>query len=118
MFDPKETGVGELLEALSRECATLASISERIQTIVICAGGNTATWASFHRDAQACDLLTQSLAAITEFLSVISQRAPQSWTLDIVDVLQELPLSDLAAALALEPKSGNEGYSGAVEFFQ
>lgn len=112
-----ETGICDLLEALSRECGTLANISEQIQTIIVCAGGSASTAQSFYRDAQSCDLLTQSLIAITDFLCMISQRAPRSWTLDIVDILQELPLSDLAAALALKSNSNEKRSPGAIELF-
>lgn len=118
MSSLNDTGVGDLLEALGRECATLASISEKIQTILVCAGVSRTTGPSFYSDAQSCDLLTQSLIAIAELLSVISQRIPRAWTLDIVDVLQELPLSALAAALALEPKPNAGESSGAIELFQ
>jgi hypothetical protein len=51
------------------------------------------------QDAQAFDLVTQSLAALSQYLGSIAAEAPESWTLDPTALAAALPLASLGDRL-------------------
>ena len=110
-----QTALGELLRTWGREAANLCAISEQIQTILVLACNNASEGQAFHREAQACDLLTQSLSAMSGFMLTVADAVPQDQTIDIALAVSNLPLGDLAAMVSSLPRM--EAMAGEVEIF-
>lgn len=101
---PQQIPANRLLQVLSREMAEMANISERLQTILLSACASAGNQ-RFVRDAQDCDLLTQKLANLSEFLEQVASVSPQGWSLDVQDACSRVTLSDLSDRLRLCPWS-------------
>ncbi|MDB5452919.1 MAG: hypothetical protein JWO33_1497 [Caulobacteraceae bacterium] len=97
--------MSQLLAACARELTDLTQTCEALQDALSSGFGQAAI-----QDAQALDLVTQSLAALSQYLGAIGAAAPPDWILDATAVAQALPLAGLGARLiGAQPPSEAEG---------
>jgi len=91
---PLQVPVSQLLGACAVELADLAHRCEGLQG-ALSAGLSLAAV----KDAQALDLVTQSLAALSQYLSSLAAGAPDGWALDPTASAAALPLASLGDRL-------------------
>lgn len=86
--------MSQVLGACAAELADLARLCEELQ------GALTPGFSSANiQDAQALDLVTQSLAALSQYLGSMAAEAPGSWALDPTALAAALPLASLGDRL-------------------
>jgi hypothetical protein len=91
---PFQAPVSQLLDACAAELADLASRCEVLQSTLSPGLSHAAI-----DDAQALDLVTQSLAALSQFLGSIAAGLPEGWTVDPTASAASLPLASLGDRL-------------------
>jgi hypothetical protein len=91
---PFQAPLSQLLGACSVELADLAHRCGVLQTALSPGFSRAAV-----HDAQAFDLVTQSLAALSQYLELIATDTPGSWTLDPTAAAAALPLASLGDRL-------------------
>ncbi len=100
------------LGACADELAALAALCEQLQTDLSPALQNM----DAVEDAQALDLLTQSLGSIADYLIELSSQIPAKWVIDPRSAMSRVSLSEMARRLA-----GAQGHappeSGELELF-
>ena len=89
-----QTPMSKVLEACAVELADLARLCETLQG-ALSSGLSQANV----EDAQALDLLTQSLAALSQYLGSMAAEAPSAWALDPTALAAALPLASLGGRL-------------------
>lgn len=109
---PNALPLSETLGACADELAALAALCEQLQTDLSPALQTLAAV----EDAQALDLLTQSLGSIADYLIELSSSLPSEWVIDPRDAASRVSLSEMARRLA-----GAQGHappdSGELELF-
>src|SRR5260221_12798621 len=91
---PIQAAMSQVLGACAAELADLAHRCEALQT-TLSAGFSRANL----QDAQDFDLVTQSLAALAQYLGSMAAEMPESWTLDPTALAAALPLTSLGDRL-------------------
>lgn len=91
---PLQAPMSQVLGACAVELADLAVRCETLQS-ALSAGFSRANV----EDAQAFDLITQTLAALSQYLGSIAAETPASWTLDPTASAAALPLASLGDRL-------------------
>lgn len=86
--------MSQVLGACAVELADLSRLCEVLQS-ALSAGFSQANL----QDAQAFDLVTQSLAALSQYLGALAAEAPSSWMLDPTASAAALPLASLGDRL-------------------
>lgn len=107
-----------ILEALGEEFHELGKLTERFQCSLSPALMQAAAHPDCHRDVQSLDLLSQRLAALSEYVLTICRLLPEDWQVNSQQALSNIALSDLqyrlkGARLPAEP----EHQSGELELF-
>jgi hypothetical protein len=102
------------LGACAGELAALADVCEGLQAGLAPALQSGAAI----EEAQTLDLITQTLAAVAEYLAMIAAGLPHDWTVDARLAASAVPLTELAARLAggalhAPPESGELDLFGA-----
>lgn len=118
---PIDRAIAEVLEAVSRETASLHHAAVTLQTMA----GDLIERAQLEphdpliEEAQALDALAQKLDALTGFLDRLARSAPPSWRLDIAHAIEPVFLADLAKRLCreLSPEDDVLAQSGDFELF-
>jgi hypothetical protein len=118
---PMERGIGDVLEAVSRETSALHHAAMALQTMA----GDLIDRARLEphdpliEEAQALDALAQKLDALTGFLERLAQTAPPAWRIDIARAVEPVFLADLAKRLCREhvPEEAPLAQSGDFELF-
>lgn len=110
----KAQPMSRALGACAGELATLADRCEALQAGLAPA---LQTGAAIE-EAQTLDLLTQSLAAVADYLHALSALAPVDWRLDTGPAIAVVPLTELAwrlrgGALHPPPETGELDFFGA-----
>src|SRR5258705_13301336 len=92
---PIQASMSQVLDACAVELADLAGRCEMLQGAL-----SAALLRANVQDAQAFDLVTQSLAALSQYLGAMAAEVPPSWTLDPTALAAALPLASLGDRLA------------------
>lgn len=107
------------LQPLSRTlgaCAgELAALSDRCETLQAGLAPALQSGAAIE-EAQTLDLLTQSLAAVADYLHALSQTLPEDWQVDPNGAARIVPLTELARRLVGGPMPP-PAESGELDFF-
>jgi hypothetical protein len=91
---PIQAPMSQVLGACAVELADLAARCEGLQGAL-----SAALLRANVQDAQALDLVTQSLAALSQYLDAMAVEVPDSWTLDPTPLAAALPLASLGDRL-------------------
>ena len=102
---------------LGAECADLAELAERLQSVLAPALLRLADDADCHRNVQSLDLFAQRLAGIATILDALEGQVPATWQADVEAALQDVTLSELAMRLRGEPEGEASYEAGALELF-
>lgn len=109
---PHAVPLSRTLGACARELSALAARCEELQTGLAPALRSGAAI----EEAQALDLLTQSLAAVAGYLGEVSAELPAELTIDPRDAAAKVPLAEMARRLVgMRPHAAPE--SGELEMF-
>lgn len=109
---PDAMPLSQTLGACADELAALAALCEQLQTDL----SPALQQLSAVEDAQALDLLTQSLGSIADYLIELSSVLPGDWRIDSRDAAARIPLAEMARRLAGGPASAPQE-SGELELF-
>ena len=113
-----QTSLRFILLAVGEEFRELGHFAERFQLTLSPAVKRLALDAACHRDVQSLDLLSQRLAALSDYISEISQLLPAELNLNSHRALASIPLSDLRYRLMGAPAPINEAHrTGELEMF-
>jgi hypothetical protein len=113
--------VAKSLQPLSRAlgaCAgELATLADRCEALQAGLAPALQTGAAIE-EAQTLDLLTQSLAAVADYLHALSSSLPGDWVVDTAPAAAVVPLTELAwrllgGALHPPPETGEIDFFGA-----
>ncbi len=102
---------------LGAECADLAELAERLQSVLAPALLRLADDADCHRNVQSLDLFAQRLAGIATILDALEGQVPATWQADVEGALRDVTLSELAMRLRGEPEAEASYEAGALELF-
>jgi hypothetical protein len=107
-----------ILEALGEEFYELGRFTEQFQVHLGPALLNLASNPECHRDVQSLDLLSQRLAALSNYVLTIGRLLPDDWRVNSHSALSNITLSDLQYRLqgAPLPHEANK-LSGELELF-
>ncbi|HKR89582.1 MAG TPA: hypothetical protein VJS38_15520 [Phenylobacterium sp.] len=113
-MSPSPQPLSRTLGACAGELAALADRCEALQAGLAPALQSGAAI----EEAQTLDLLTQSLAAVADYLHALSASLPAEWLVDPAPAAAIVPLTELArrltgAALLAPPESGELDLFGA-----
>ncbi len=102
---------------LGAECADLAELAERLQSVLAPALLRLADDADCHRNVQSLDLFAQRLAGMGTILDALHGQVPPAWQADVEAALRDVTLSELATRLRGEPAEMVPCEAGALELF-
>jgi hypothetical protein len=109
---PDAMSLSRTLGACADELAALAALSQQLQTDL----SPALQTLSAVEDAQALDLLTQSLGAIADYLIDLAAGLPPDWLIDPRDAVARVSLAEMARRLAGAHASDGQD-SGELELF-
>ena len=92
-----------ILLAISEEFGELGRFADRVQFTLSPAARDLALDLTCHRDVQSLDLLSQRLAALSEYISAIGKLLPEEFRLDSRHALASITLSELQYRLSGAP---------------
>jgi len=111
-----ERPLADVLQAAADETLDLSRTAERLQSLTSDLIRRAALRdPAVVQDAQALDLLAQTLAALAQFLQRVGQDVPVQWRLDTTAALNGLALSDLATRLGHKDAASAEPVAPAGE---
>jgi hypothetical protein len=102
---------------LGAECANLAELAERLQSVLAPALLRLADDADCHRNVQSLDLFAQRLAGVATILDTLHGQVPSTWQTDVEAALRGVTLSELATRLRGEPAETVVYEAGALDLF-
>ncbi len=113
-----QTSLRCILSAIGEEFRELGRFTDRFQLSLSPAVGRLALDGACHRDVQSLDLLSQRLAALSDYILEISQLLPEELSVDSRRALASITLSELQYRLKGAPVPAEEGHrSGELELF-
>jgi hypothetical protein len=108
----------EILEALGEEFSALGQFTEQFQTSLSPALLRVANDPDCHRNVQTLDLLSQRLAALSNYVLTIGREVPREVRINRQTALHNISLADLAYRLRGAPLPQEvEKHSGELELF-
>jgi hypothetical protein len=117
-----QTGLGAMslqlvFSRLGAECADLAELAERLQSVLAPALLRLADDAECHRNVQSLDLFAQRLAGVATILDALHGQVPSAWQADVEAALRDVTLSELATRLRGEPVEATPHEAGVLDLF-
>ncbi len=98
-----QTPLRLILLAIGEEFRELGRFADRFQLTLSPAVQDLALDFNCHRDVQSLDLLSQRLAALSEYISAIGKLLPEEFRLDSRHALASITLSELQYRLSGAP---------------
>lgn len=117
-----QTGLGAMslqlvFSRLGAECADLAELAERLQSVLAPALLRLADDAECHRNVQSLDLFAQRLAGVATILDALHGQVPSTWQADVEAALRDVTLSELATRLRGELVEATPHEAGVLDLF-
>jgi hypothetical protein len=106
-----------VLSRLGAECADLAELAERLQSVLAPALLYLADDEDCHRDVQGLDLFAQRLAGVATILDALHEQVPSAWQTDVEAALRGVTLSELATRLRGEVVETASHEAGVLDLF-
>jgi hypothetical protein len=114
---PEAVSLQLVFARLGAECADLAELAERLQSVLAPALLRLADDADCHRNVQSLDLFAQRLAGVATILDALHGQVPSAWQADIEAALRGVTLSELVSRLRGAPAATEASEAGALELF-
>ena len=106
-----------VLSRLGAECADLAELAERLQSVLAPALLYLAEDVDSHRDVQSLDLVAQRLAGMAMVLDALHEQVPSAWQTDVEAALRGVTLLEQATRLRGEAVEVGSHEAGELDLF-
>jgi len=111
--------IGDVLRVAAGELADLALLGDQVEAIIAEMVGQAGDVSpDLLRRCQAADLLTQRLAGAAAFLGALAEAAPSNASIDVLDAVRGITLTDQAQRLSGQGVVAHQGGAGELALFE